>query len=74
MQTFGDAVDVVEVTDDLRGVLDLFIGPADATQLFDLVGTHLAWEKRQLYGEVTHGPIGHRQFGQAIIVNQLVGA
>jgi hypothetical protein len=51
-QTVGDAIDVVEVADHLRGDRDLVVVEAVRTQSFDVGLLHRSWVQSQLNGEV----------------------
>ena len=53
----GDTVDVVEVADDLGGIVDSAVVHAMGTEHIEVGRAHLLRGARQLFGVFTQGPI-----------------
>lgn len=69
----GNAVDVVEITDDLRRDRNLGIIESQVPQCIQVRRRHISWSSGQLDGVVTEGPVGLAQFCRAEVKDQLLG-
>lgn len=71
-QRVGDAVDVVEIGDHLRGVMDCAVVEAACAQSVEVGGRHSMRCERQLLGEVAQGAVRRGQLGAAPVAGDQV--
>ena len=62
-QAVSDPIDVIEITDDLGGQMNLFVGPIVVPQQNDICFGHGARRLRQLDRVVTECPVIRRKVG-----------
>ena len=66
-EAVGDAVDVVEITDDFNRVEHVSLGEPDGAKTFDLAPVDLRGLKRQLFGKFAERSLAFAQTRGAII-------
>ena len=72
-QGVGDAIDVVEVADDLHGDGDGIIGEAVGSEDVEVSGCHLRGSECELDGEVAQGAVFIIEARCAVVKDELVG-
>ena len=73
-ETVGDAVDVVEIADHLRGDRNLVVVEAMSMQCVNVGFLHLSRTQRQPDGEVTQGEVRFRKTGCAVVENDFLSS
>ena len=72
-QRVGDAVDVIEIGNDLDGVEDVAVGQAVFAQLVHVPFPHRGGFARHELGEFPERPFARRKFGARVIVLDVLG-
>ena len=72
-QGIGNAIDVVEVADNLGSQRDLFVRIPDVSQCHDIIFSHITGRQCEFHGEITKSSLSRSQFGQSVVERDLLG-